>query len=322
MSLISVIIPVYNVEKYLSKCVDSIINQTYTELEIILIDDGSTDSSGKICDSYCNLDKRIKVVHQNNRGLSYARNIGIELATGKYISFIDSDDWIENNMFEKLYNLADLYDADIVQGDYIRVFNELDNKKIHIKEEFNILNSEEMLLNLYNKEVMIKNIVVWNKLYKAKLFETLRFPVGKIHEDEAIIYKLYNSSNIIIDSNMVIYYYRQRQNSIIHKKISLKNLDLIDILEERRMYFKQHNMKLLVKKTDAYMYSILINYYIEVLSKNINDYDMIKQLRLIMIRKYFRFVFNNEISISGKIGFTIGILNKRIFYKIINIKKF
>lgn len=320
MRLISVIVPVYNVENYIDKCIESIINQTYTELEIILINDGSRDLSGEICNKYAKQDKRVIVIHTKNKGVSEARNTGIEVAKGEYLAFVDSDDWIEKNMIEKLYNLATLYNADIVQGNYVRIFDEIEYKQENIKEKLNFLTSEEMLLNLYNKDVMIKNIVIWNKLYNAQLFKKIRFPKGIIHEDEAIVYKLYNNSRKIIDINTNIYYYRHTENSIINKKIDFQNLDLIYILEERERYFKENNLSNLVKKNDVYIYNILINYYIQVLRDKEIDYKLVKMIKSEMRKKYLRVILNKDIKISGKIGFSLAILNKNLFYKIISTR--
>lgn len=176
MDKISVIVPVYNVEKYLSKCINSILDQTHKNLEIILIDDGSTDNSGKLCDEYYNKDKRIKVIHQKNGGLSVARNSGLEIATGEYIMFIDSDDYYEKKSCELLYNEIKRKDADYVIGNYIHVnYNgEKWDKPLFDQE---IYGRFKLSIKDYKKSFFVMNSVVWNKIFKREFIEknNLRF---------------------------------------------------------------------------------------------------------------------------------------------------
>lgn len=233
MHLISIIVPIYNVEKYLNKCIDSIINQTYKNIEIILINDGSEDNSGKICDKYAKEDSRIKVIHKKNGGLSDARNVGIDASQGDYIAFIDSDDWVDLYMIERLYNLIIQHKADIVQGDYIEVYDEDNILKNITKEEINFYNSNQMLEYLYG-EKYVKTVVVWNKLYKKELFDQIRFPKGRLHEDEFTTYKVIHRANTIIDSNLPVYYYRQRESSIMNSDFNIKRFDILDACIEQK----------------------------------------------------------------------------------------
>lgn len=175
--LISVIIPVYNVEKYLNKSIESVIKQTYKELEIILVDDGSTDSSGKICDEFAQKDDRIKVIHKKNGGLSDARNAGISEAKGKYLGFIDSDDYIDKNFYEILYNVLKKYNSDISICKHRETYTDYEENtsKLEIKEQ--VFNTEQAL-----KELLLfgeVNNYAWNKLYKKELFNEINYPVGK-----------------------------------------------------------------------------------------------------------------------------------------------
>lgn len=179
--LISVIVPVYNVEKYLEKCVQSIINQTYENLEIILVDDGATDNSGKICDEFAKKDSRIKVIHKENGGLSDARNFGLDIATGKYISFIDSDDFVNKRLFEILHKEIIKNDYDIAFCDYFKFF-ENDNVDEEISNSYKILeHTKYSILNLYYDigHKHEKAVVAWGKLYKSKFFKDIRYPKGK-----------------------------------------------------------------------------------------------------------------------------------------------
>ena len=186
--LISVIVPIYKVEKYLEKCILNIVNQTYSNLEIILVDDGSPDNSGKICDEYARKDSRIKVVHKLNGGLSDARNAGIEIATGKYIAFVDSDDYIEEKMISKLYDLLKANDADVSACNICKFY---EDKEIELDENEEIVKSyppeQAILLTILDDSF---GNYAWNKLYRSELFSDVRFPFKRRYEDIATIYKI------------------------------------------------------------------------------------------------------------------------------------
>ena len=186
MEKISIIVPIYNVEKYLEKCIKSILSQTYKNLEIILVDDGSPDKCGMICDKYKEIDDRIIVIHQENKGLSGARNTGLKNANGKYVCFIDSDDYINEHMIETLYENLIKTGSDISICDFFQV-KENENIKIKkIENAVKIMNKQECLKKLlYHKYKL--DIVTWNKLYKQELFNNIEFPEGKIYEDFATI---------------------------------------------------------------------------------------------------------------------------------------
>ena len=230
--LISIIVPVYNVEKYMHRCLDSILGQTYTNLEIILVDDGSPDNSGKYCDEYASLDNRVSVIHKANGGLSDARNTGIDRSTGRYIMFVDSDDYIALNMVEMMYNALEENDADLsvcnfkyVSDDGTKVY---DNSNLPIKDE---CISPECFL----KEKLFNNkyhywIISSCKLYKKELFNNIRFEKGKIHEDEFIIHKIIIQCNKIACVSDMLYFYVQRDGSIMHSVGSVKELDSVEAL--------------------------------------------------------------------------------------------
>ena len=319
--LISVIVPIYNVEKYLHKCIDSLIGQTLKDIEIILVDDGSTDKSGVICDEYGLKDNRIKVIHKKNGGLSDARNTGIDIAKGKYISFIDSDDWVDLQMFETLYNIAIKNDADIVQGDYIESYDENIRIEKSILENITKYNSEEILHNLYGYNAT-KTVIVWNKIYKRELFNGIRFPKGKINEDEFTTYKILHKANIIIDTNIPIYYYRQREGSIMNSNFNIKRLDALEALKERIEYFIQHELTELYYKSEAQLCSLIKSFYISIHSSNIeNKSSLLKVLNRESQKNYFKFIKNREISIKEKLTLTLSILNNKLFYNMYKIKE-
>lgn len=235
-SLISIIVPVYNVSKYLEKCIESLVNQTYKNLEIILVDDGSTDNSLAICHKYSGIDSRIKVLHKENGGLSSARNAALDILEGEYLMFVDSDDWIDVEMIHKLYSELKNRNADIAICNFERTSNE--NNKIDNRSNEAILEmtSIEALRNLYSDNIEVQMITSWCKLYKSNLFKQIRFPEGKIHEDEFTTYRLYSKSEKIIYLDEKLYYYRITPGSIMNSKFNLKRLDILEAFNER-MHF-------------------------------------------------------------------------------------
>ena len=237
---ISVIVPIYKVEKYLNRCADSIINQNYRNLEIILVDDGSPDSSGLISDEYARIDPRVRVIHKPNGGLSDARNAGIEIATGDYIGFVDSDDFIHPDMFRDLYELIRKYDADIAQCSYRAVADDtfVDPGDAYNEKVISNLDALRLIYTGYK----VDYVVAWDKLYRRQLFDSIRFPKGKIHEDESTTYKLFYLSGKIAVIDKKYYYYYQSPDSIIRSSFSLKKLHYTDAMEERILFFKEKGL--------------------------------------------------------------------------------
>ena len=234
--LISIVVPIYKVELYLEKCINSIINQTYTNLEIILVDDGSPDRCPQICDEFAKKDNRIKVIHKKNGGVSAARNTGIANSNGLYISFVDSDDYIEPKMYEYLFNLIEEYNADVSTCGYRKIGEDLD-EEVCSKNLF-VLESKEALIKLSFGDI-IQNYV-WNKLFKISLFvdNNIEFPEGKIIEDLAIMYKLIEKANKVIIGNKTMYYYVQRNNGYMGANNAKTDITFIEHLFERYNYLK------------------------------------------------------------------------------------
>lgn len=246
--LITVIVPVYKVEPYICRCIDSILLQTYKNLEIILIDDGSPDRCGQICDEYANIDKRIKVIHKQNGGLSDARNTGLEISTGNYISFVDSDDWIHEKYIEKLYKILRETNSDISVCNFIETSKE--NVELDIaKEDIYEFSNIEALEQITDK-LGTQMVVAWGKLYKKDLFENIRFPYGRIHEDDFTTYKLiYKTKKIALTKAQLIYYWK-REDSITGSGYNIKHqLDKLDALEEMTVFFRGIGLKELSFKT-------------------------------------------------------------------------
>lgn len=232
--LISIIIPVYNVEKYLRECIDSVLAQTYKELEIILVDDGSKDNSGAICDEYAKLDKRIKVIHQKNRGLSGARTAGQEIARGKFITFIDSDDWVREDMMEVLYHDIKYYDADISCIAFEMVYDDGTSVKGTSVTETQILDRVKAL-ECYLFDGYIGPCIC-GKLWKKDLWNGIRCPEGKLFEDQYTTYKLLDKANKIIFNPESKYYYRKHDSSIGHSRFSQRTYDLYYGIQEAYEY--------------------------------------------------------------------------------------
>lgn len=223
---ISIIVPVYNVEEYLHRCVDSILNQTFSDFECILVDDGSTDNSGIICDEYAKKDNRIKVIHKPNGGQAEARNVGLDMASGNYIGFVDSDDWIHPQMYEILINFAEKFSSDITVCKYKKVNHEV-NKYNNYDDinnlEYEFYQKETVFNEYYSKNLLYKiSTVVWNKLYKKNVFVNIRFPLGIYYEDAAIALDTIEQCNNIIIINSELYFYYQRNGSTMNSNYSEK----------------------------------------------------------------------------------------------------
>ena len=266
--LISVIVPIYNSEEYLTECLDSIVKQTYQNLEIILVDDGSDDGSCSICDEYSLRDSRIRVIHQNNMGVSAARNRGVKEAKGAYIIFIDSDDYIDRSMIEKLYLNLKKNQADMSMCDVIS-FDDKSRKFTQAK----IIPDETIGADTALTRILDNNnwcyVVAWNKLYKRNLWKNLRYPIGKIHEDEAVIHHLLGQCKRIALISEPLYFYRKTTGSIMNSAYSIKRCDRYLAYADRALYFERTNRNDLMMKTiDVYWYNY-INEYLQF----INDPD-------------------------------------------------
>lgn len=233
--MISVIIPVYNVEQYLDECVKSVVNQTYKNLEIILVDDGSTDNSGKRCDEYARTDERIRVIHKQNGGLSSARNAGIEIAEGEYFTFIDSDDYITSDMVEQLLFVVEKTGADISSCRMARDEQLLD---IGIDEDISVFTPTETLGLLLQENKLLTSASF--KLYKRELFENIRYPEGKLYEDLGTTYKLIHLSNKVAFVDVRKYYYRTNPESITKSNFTNKQLDYYEIAAELRQFIEKN----------------------------------------------------------------------------------
>lgn len=297
--LISVIVPIYKVEEYLSRCVDSIINQTYKNLEIILVDDGSPDNCPKICDDYAKIDKRIKVVHKENGGLSDARNAGMKVANGEYISFIDSDDYISLDFINVLYDTIVSEDSDIVECNVAKVFD----SGINNEDE---CCSDMLIRSFYAQDALHQLLIegefkqhVWNKLYRSSIVVDVPYAVGKLNEDEFWTYQVFGKAKKISKINKKMYYYYQRSDSIIGSSFNSRRLDALEAKCNRQEYIEANFSDLIsVARIDFYgtcmfCYQSSIKY----LSKN-EKKDALKIIN--KYKKKCKLTFKEIMSVSSK----------------------
>lgn len=240
MAEISIIVPVYQVEKYIAQCIESMLNQTFTDFELILIDDGSRDNSGKICDTYAEKDDRITVIHTENRGAAAARNIGLERASGRYIAFLDGDDYSPENMLQRFYEVINGSEYDIAVSDFLNILpDEKDNFTLHLEEK--TVSGREVLEHLKNEKNYGVWTIVWNKIYKREVLENIRFPDGKYFEDEFFSDLFYLKSNKIRVISDVLCYHRVLSSSTMNTQKAENYLDLIDAFRERLNIYFENN---------------------------------------------------------------------------------
>ena len=305
--LISVIIPVYNVEKYLKKCVNSIIDQSYKNLEIVLVDDGSTDKSGDICDDYLKIDERIKVIHKNNGGLSDARNVGIDNSTGVYIGFIDSDDFIKNDMFEILYNAIKKTKADLAMCRVIDCYGsipDIKNENLKVKS----LSPDQAIANvLESKEISVNAV---SKLYKKELFDNLKFEVKRTAEDAIIMIELITKCKKIAYVNAIEYYYIHRENSITTSEFNPRNgYDVIYAYKKNYEIIKSKfpNLIELAEMRLCWAHFFVLDSMVK--SKYKIDKNVVKYLR----RRFIFILRNSSFTKSRKISMFLLMINVKLY---------
>lgn len=296
--LISIIVPIYNVEPYLKKCVDSILNQTYYNLEIILVDDGSPDHCGAICDKYATADDRIRVIHKKNGGLSDARNAGLDIMTGKYVAFVDADDWIEPNMYEKLMENMKYFDADMSFGG---VADDLEKNGQATAIKISDYGAEPFAENKIDamKRYFLGSWAAWDKIYRATLFSDIRFPVGEINEDEAIVLHLLDKCRTVCYTSQIFYHYVKRENSesITMSDFSRKKIAWYDHCK-KNCEFISHNYPELNVYAKYRYYSSLV-WVLNNMTSDIKQFsDLIsryrKELRKIIRESNWKYGFSKK----------------------------
>ena len=294
---VSIIVPVYNVEEYIDKCIDSLLQQTYKNIEIILVDDGSTDLSGEKCDNYKSQDERILVFHKSNGGLADARNYGINKSSGDFLIFVDSDDWIESNTVENAISVMNDDQSDmVVYGITIDYENGKKKVKAPLKKE--CIDKKRALIYINSFKGI--DVSACNKMFKRKLFNNISFPYGKLCEDYYIMYKIFDCCSKISIIPSPYYHYFQRTNSI--SRNSNVNMDYLYAAEEEVEYFKNHHEDILFSAITGYVFANIVIYSMKY-SRNIT-FDKRKIQK--EMRKYKKYIFQNKtLSILRKLQFLL-----------------
>lgn len=275
--LVSIVVPIYKVEKYLRKCIESIQEQTYTNIEIILVDDGSSDKCPSICDEMGKKDSRIIVLHKEHGGVSSARNEGIEAVRGEYLVFVDPDDYIHKRYVEILLKLCMENHADIAQCDFLAIDQDSKAIPLNFQEDY-ICTGMDALHRLCCDNDTIQYEVPWSKLYKKELFSDIRYPVNRIHEDAFTTYKLFWKAKKVVVTSLYLYYYMKRSDSIMGREYSLKRLDAIDAIKERLSFLKKHKLQEESIATLKNLY-YLMDYACSMLQDNIENYGIVTNLQ-------------------------------------------
>lgn len=303
MDLISVIVPVYKVEKYLDRCVKSIVSQTYKNLEIILVDDGSPDNCPAICDRWEKQDKRIRVVHKINGGLSDARNSGLEVATGDFIAFVDSDDWINEHYVEYLYETLWQTGADLAACDINMVPDGEEEPIVSKKMPSPRVNTPEEALSMLLTGQGYR-AVAWNKLYKKELLYGETFEVGKLHEDEFFSYRIYDKCEKLAYVDLPLYNYRQREGSIM-TTYSVRHLDSLEAYSRRLVLLQKKYPNLYEKDKITFCISCLNQYCDALRRKFKGQKDALDTIKTYRSKVQFSFSewmkqpFKNKVYIIG-----------------------
>lgn len=312
--LITVIVPIYKVEKYLSICIESILKQTYTNIEIILVDDGSPDKCGQICDEYATKDHRIQVIHKTNGGLSDARNVALDVAKGEYITFVDSDDYIAQDYVEYLWHILNKNNADIsamldkhfIDGKTLTIFTK--------EDKVSVISPNDYLCKLFYQINVTTGAQA--KLYKKELFKNIRFPKGLLYEDLLTIYKLINNCNKIAISDHISYFYRERPGSIIGSPFNqLKYISTIAIIkqlsEDQKLYPKD-----IQKAIDNRIVGHLFHILLQIPSNNLEEKQVIIQN---INQRRFSVIFNPKARRKNRVACIISLISYSLLYKLKNI---
>ena len=274
---ISVIVPVYRVEKYLPACIDSILNQTFTDFELILVDDGSPDRCPEICDETAKRDARVRAIHQANQGLSAARNAGIEAAHGAWLSFVDSDDFLAPDFLETLHDAAVRAGADCALCG-IQLTDEAGQKIGQLLSVADGVRTGRSILETLCRAPEIPYLVAWNKLYRRDVFQTLRYPVGMQNEDTYLAAELFDTVQTVICVSKPMYFYRQRADSIMHTAVTTRNLDRMWAFEHCFAYFEARGLEALMPDAEKKMFAKLTGVYYR-LPKEERQSDAVRQAK-------------------------------------------
>lgn len=308
--LVSVILPIYNVELYLKKCIEAVIRQSYKNLEIILVDDGSTDRSPYICDEYAKMDSRIKVIHKENGGLSDARNVGIQASSGVYIAFVDSDDLIARSFIEELYECCKKSNSMIAVCAYTKFLDEEEISVFNNHNNVQIISGRELIKQIYLGQAGKFGFVAWNKLYRRDLFDSIQYPFGRIYEDTFTTYKLFLNANQIALLNKSLYFYRMRPESIMSARVSLKKIkDGVDADASVVKYFQENqDYEILPYVSSYFCKQAVLTYYKLIPKVNHNEKSEAKKYLKTVYRKTWNYCKKSSMKFK-----------KRVFYSMVRI---
>lgn len=307
--LITVIIPVYNKEKYIERTLNSIIAQSYKNLEIIIVNDGSTDNSKEICTRFKERDNRIKLINIENHGAGYARNLGLNNANGEYISFIDADDYVDLDYYKILHNMILDTGADIAECKYLRVKVAQELIKYNKANNHNIMTNIEKLKDLYGRDdkKYVNTVIMCNKLFKKELFEGIYYPEGRIIDDEFITYKLIYRSRKIVTIDSELYFYVQSEDSVMRNDFKEKRvIDTIDVYDEVYKFSKENSIQEIM---DLVLVRYL-NYCIELTQKTKKSNEIKDKARVINFisekfnekRSEFIHIFSNNSNLMDELN--------------------
>lgn len=314
--LITLIIPVYMVESYLDRCISSIVRQTYENLEIILVDDGSKDSCPAICDRWARKDKRIRVIHRENGGLSAARNSGIETAQGEYLAFVDSDDFVSEEFIEALYQACKCTGSQIAQCRYEYVDGDVMTKdREEVTEPTEVFSGKEMIKGMSWRDGAY-NVVAWNKLYHKSVFEGVRYPEGRIHEDEATTHKLFYQAEQVAFVYRYLYGYYTGGTSITRDKFSLKRLDWEWAVRNRLTFLKERQeTEILIPMYKIYMDGTIDLYY--KIKELLQDEQTAKEIKERLKSTYKELKKYGGTPLKTKIGYRIFLISPMLYKRLL-----
>ncbi|MBO6126775.1 MAG: glycosyltransferase [Clostridia bacterium] len=317
MPKVSVIIPVFNVENYLERCLKSVTCQTFKDIEIIIINDGSTDKSFDICKKFAESDKRIILISQKNSGVSAARNAGINISTGKYLSFVDSDDFIAPDMIEFLINNLEKNNADIATCGMYDCYIQNNNKIKKIcnknKNKFGIIDSRGALQEIFiNGKV---SLFIYDKLYKRELFDNLRFSENMIYEDAEIMPKIITRANKIFYSFLPKYYYLRHENSLTSSKFREKDLDIIKVSKENLEFIKNNYNFALKQAEFRFFWSHLA--LIDKMIWSDANFQEFKNILKFVKKNKFSIISNKYFTLKRKMLFVLLLVNINLYKKVI-----
>lgn len=293
--LVSIIVPVYNVEKFLKKCVESLINQTYKNLEIILVDDGSTDSSGKLCDFLKTYDNRITVIHKENGGLSDARNVGLSVANGTYFTFIDSDDFISLDTIEKLYSSMQRYDCDIAVCNMIRIYEDETRIPFYCPvKQLTVWEGQQRFETL-------KQPSVCNKLFRSEILKDICFPKGKFYEDTFVYHVLAYRAKKIVLTGHEGYYYRSRKESILGQpQYTDRYFDFVEAVYTRMKFLLDYNIPRYGNEACLSLYAAVANSE-KCIAKSEQNVEKFIQIREWYCAAYTELMKSHDVGLKQKI---------------------